>query len=420
MLNGLGEEKSIILMLNSPDCLVDGMAVLTGEHYFDATNKQVFGIMKSVYDEGKPVTMLTIAEQCRRIQGFNLARYMSATFATKGEMSYLCDQLEDIRQGRQAYRILQDGMENMKDSPTMPVIEKIQEQLFLVSAKDQRDEIVSGKEMAVRAIGHIDQRSDADRPTPLYTQYGKLNKMIGSFEQGDLVIISAPTGSGKSAFTQNIFKHLSVSAKIPGLYINTEMSEEQMSLRWAAMLSKNITHSQLRAGKKLEKEERENLLDGLDRLYTSKFACVTIPDLTIDRVASVVRRYKKSHDVQIVAVDYIGRMDTTNAKLREDQVLLNAAKRLKTLAQQCKVVMFMVAQVRKDGQLQSASYMENEADLHLRLEPMDEEEVNAMIAKLLPWNYRLYVAKGRNCQKGWSFMQFNGEKLTFYGEEAKT
>jgi replicative DNA helicase len=417
MLTGMVEDKVLVLMINSADCLADGLGQLTVDHFQDRLNKDVFCVLKRFNEAGREVSIITIAEDCRKLPGFDLMRFMNSTLSSKSEFAYLLGRLEDMRQGREVYKLLQDGIDRLQDEETAIVIDSLMEGLFRTGEKTLSEEIISGKELSTRALSHIDARVNRKKSgVGLYTQWPKLNRMIGAFEPGDLVIVSAPTGSGKSAFCQNIFKYLSVGVKVPGLYINSEMSEEQMSLRWAAMLSDGVTHSQLRAGE-LQSAEYDALITGMDRLYTSKFACVTIPDLSIDRVSSIVRRYKKSNGVQCVAVDYIGRMDTMNAKLREDQVLLNAAKRLKTLAQQTNVVMFMVAQVRKDGALQSASYMENEADLHLSLEPMSDEEAERMAANMKPWNYRLHIRKGRNCQKGWTFMKFQGEKLTFYGEE---
>lgn len=415
MLTGLVEDKAIVLMLNDADLLADGMGILNDFHFTDPVFRQVFAIMRRIYDEGKPVTPITIAEDCRAIHGFNLGKVMAATFASKSEFGFVCEQLEDIRQGKQVYGVLKESIEAIREEKTANVIDITIEKLFAVSEKVRVDEIVSGKELAGRAIAHVQNQIDKEKRIGIYTQWPKLNRMIGAFEPGDLVIVSAPTGCGKSAFCQNIFQHLSIAAQIPGLYINSEMSEKQMSLRWAAMLGM-VEHTKIRAGD-IKDDEYNRILDGLDRLYKSKFACVTIPDLSIDRVSSIVRRYKKTNNVQAVAVDYIGRMDTMNTKLREDQVLLNAAKRLKTLAQQTETVIFMVAQVRSDGRLQSASYMENEADLHLRIEPMADDEAEKMASQLKPWNYRVHISKGRNCQKGWTFFQFQGETLTFRGED---
>lgn len=412
------EAKTIVAMINFPDALDDGMARLTMEHFQDRTHKELFLIISKLYQANKPVSAVTVAPDALKISGFELKKIMDTVMVNKGEFNFLVDRLEDMRQGRIVFGLCETANTRLDNEPTNEVVDSLTESLYGVGLQIKQDEVISGQELALRALAHIDNRAKKGQSGAVYTQWPKLNRMVGGFEPGDLVIISAPTGAGKSAFTQNILSSLSVIQTIPSLYVNSEMSEEQMSLRWAAMLTKNpeLTHSKLRAGDLKEKDYKE-ITDAMDRLYNSKFACVTIPDLSIDRVSGVIRRYQKRNNVKAVAVDYIGRMDTMNAKLREDQVLLNAAKKLKTLAQQCKVIMFMVAQVKKDGSLQSASYMENEADLHLRIEPMGDAETEKMVAQLLPWNYRVHISKGRNCQKGWMFFRFVGEKLTFLGEE---
>lgn len=408
------ETKTIVAMLNNPDTLEEGMARLNERHFVSLQNRQVYGIMRRLYEDGKPVTPITIVSDANKIDGFRLTDILQNTFATSGEIGWLCDRLEDARQGNEVCKILEQAESDIREQKTVEVLDSVIEKMCVVGMKTEREEVLSAKELAVRALKHVSSRMDKGECNAIFTQWPKLNRMTGGFEPGDLVIISAPTGKGKSAFAQNIAASLSVVQTIPTLYINSEMSEEQMSLRWAAMLSR-ATHTKLRAGD-LSTEEYNSVTDALDRLYGSKFACVTVPDLQIDKVSSIVRRYQKKNGCKSVIVDYIGRMDTQDGKLREDQVLLNAAKRLKTLAQQTKTVMFMVAQVRADGRLQSATYMENEADLHLRLEPLSEEIVSQMAAKMEPWNYKVHISKGRNCQTGWTFFKFEGEKLTFIGE----
>lgn len=411
------ETKCIVGMLNDADTLSEGMSRLTEKH-FNGENRLIYGIMRRLYEEGKPVTPITIAPDCSKIPGFRLSRVMDSVLVTKGEIGYLCDRLEDARQGVLVATILEDASNRVRHEKTVEILDSVTQKLCDIGAKAENEEILSAKELAVRAMAHIENRKRKDTTRVIFTQWAKLNNMTGGFEPGDLVIISAPTGKGKSAFSQNIACSLAVRQTIPTLYINSEMSEEQMSLRWAAMLTADaeVTHSKLRAGD-INAQQQEAVSDGLNRLYGSRFASVTVPDLQMDKVSSIVRRYQKKHGVKAVIVDYIGRMDTADGKLREDQVLLNAAKRLKTLAQQTKTVMFMVAQVRSDGRLQSASYMENEADLHLRLEPLTEDVIDKLRGQMEPWNYKVHISKGRNCATGWMFFNFVGEKLTFIGSE---
>jgi len=407
------ETKCLVSMLNDPDILSEGMDLLTEQH-FTGQNKIVYGLMRKLWEDGKPATPVTIASDCLKLQGFRLSAIMQSTFVTSGEIGYLCERLEDARQGIEVGTILEQAAADIRSEKTADVLDRVSEKLFSVGMKQEREEILSAEELAIRALGHVGSRIDKKNTKVIYTGWPMLNRMAGGFEPGDLVIISAPTGKGKSAFAQNISCSLSVVQNIPCLYINSEMSEEQMSLRWAAMLTQDaeVTHSKIRAGD-ITEEQNGKITDGLSRLYQSRFACVTVPDLKMDKVSSIVRRYQKKYGVKAVVVDYIGRMDTQDGKLREDQVLLNAAKRLKTLAQQTKTVMFMVAQVRADGRLQSATYMENECDLHLRLEPLEDDLPDE---NLNLWNYKVHVSKGRNCQTGWAYFRFTGDKLTFTGE----
>ena len=89
--------------------------------------------------------------------------------------------------------------------------------------------------------------------------------------------------------------------------------------------------------------------------------------------------------------------------------------RLKTLAQELKIVVFLVLQLNKNGDLQLAKAVENELDLHLSIQPMDENEIRAELARLSTCNYKLNILKGRNAPRGWIPLRFDGPKLRFEG-----
>ena len=417
------EKKILVAMISNSDALTESMARLFEDHFAAQEHTKLFRLLRDMYAAGKLVSVITVAEECRMWPGFSLASIMDSTFVTRGEVDYLLTKLEDMRQGRVAEEVCRNVLSRLEREETAQVLSEATEKLFAVTlSSEQREQIVSGKELAVRALEHICRRRDAvgRNQRVIYTGFPKLNRVTGGFEEGDLVILSGPTGSGKSAFCQNIMASISVAQTIPSLYINSEMSEEQMGLRWGALLTPDplITHTKIRAGA-ITDEDQDKITDGIERLYRSQFSCLTIPDLRVDKVINILRRFAAKNKIRAAAIDYIGRMDMVSDPKndRKDwELLLSAARRLKTLAQELKIVVIMVAQVKKDGSLQQASYMENECDLHLRLEPMSDKEATERMAMLEPWNYRLQISKGRNCAKGFTYMQFVGEKLRFIGE----
>ena len=75
-------------------------------------------------------------------------------------------------------------------------------------------------------------------------------------------------------------------------------------------------------------------------------------------------------------VDYVGRLDTFDPQLKEHQVLKAVAKRLKTVAQELKLTVIMLAQLNDELKLAGAKAMRNEADLYAYLREMTPDEIN--------------------------------------------
>lgn len=95
----------------------------------------------------------------------------------------------------------------------------------------------------------------------------------------------------------------------------------------------------------------------------------------------------------MLVVDYIGRMDMTNAPSKEDwQILKSAAQKLKTLAQDLGIIVVMIAQLNERGKLAQSSYMSHEADLWINLTRIEEDNLN----KFYPFNMLLQLKKARN------------------------
>jgi replicative DNA helicase len=75
-----------------------------------------------------------------------------------------------------------------------------------------------------------------------------------------------------------------------------------------------------------------------------------------------------------VFIDYVQRLDTSDPREKEWQVLSRIAKQFKSLAQQAKVVVVLVAQLTDEGKLANSRAMAREADAVLFLEPMSDDD----------------------------------------------
>ena len=409
-------EKSIIAaMLQKESHLSKIITEVNPEDITQDGLRQLFFMISDMYNANKEVNARSVAVEYKdEIKKLNFGCSYSM-LATQLVMSGVDAMIRRVKEEKRIRDLLtlSDQIKAMTadDADSTLIYKAVETALMAATATGIERTYISPQKMSETCLDAICERMDKDkrREKVLYTSFKKLNGITGGFEKGDLIILSGETGTGKSAFAMNIAKDTGIAQKRPTLYLNSEMGADQMALRWSSHLA-SVSHTRLRNGE-IGDMEFQQVTGKLDKLFNSQMHTLTIPDLQISNVIAETRRAKKQHNIEIVIVDYIGRMDTTNSKNKEDwQVLKAAAQKLKTMAQEMGLVVIMIAQLNNDGKLAQSSYMSHEADLWINLKQVSEDDQQ----KLAPWNVILEIKKARNAasSKGLS-MRFNGDVLTY-------
>lgn len=413
----ISTEKYILgCMTDGVEYIAEVFAELSTDDFTQDEHKHIFELMRSMYQNDEPITQQTFYVKHSGILkelGVHWSR-LTDVFATMPGLKAAISKLKGATRARRLLE-LSDTIRNDLEGGEEPtyVIDKIQHVIMTQDASPGR-QYLSSKDMAVKCLEVVAERMDESTRTKkcIYTGLNRLNRVTGGFEAGDLIILSGGTGGGKSAFAANIARDIAIIQKLPCLYINSEMSHEQMALRWTALLG-GVKHSSLRSGT-IPQEQFTKLAAKLDNLHLGQLHTLTMPDLRIDSVISEIRRFKMQKDIRAAIVDYIGRMDYTDSKNKDDwQVLTGAARRLKTLAQEQEIIIIMLAQLNASGRLAQASYMSHEADLWLNLRKPSDDEIKEFRHNSEPWNMILQINKARNASTGILPVYFFGELLRF-------
>lgn len=408
------------------DWLVDVLQAVTVEDFTRNETRAVFSVIGEMYANREKVTLETVTLHGKELNdaGYIKGRDMTLTqiignapaphdfpgyIATLKEMTM---RRHILRASQTAAAMIQKGEMSEK------AFAELERVVMEKTATGMTREMLAPSDMGDAIDAAIDERMDKEaiKKAVIYTEFGSLNKRCGGFEKGDLVILSAESGAGKSAFSMNLANGIACFMKRPCLYLNSEMQTKQIALRWAAHLS-GVSHSALRNGS-ATKEEAEKAKEAGDIMRRSALWTLNMPDMQIASVIAEVRRAKAKQNIEIAFVDYIGRMDTMNLKDAKDwQIMKSAAQRLKTLAVELQITVVMIAQLTSDGgRLAQSSYMSHEADLWLNIGKLSEDDLQ----KYYPWNYVLTFRKARNVENGQKvWLYFDGDTLTFTDQESK-
>ena len=417
------ERKLLAAMMQEKEWLFDIVSAISSKDFSSPSHAALFNILKAMADNGEDVNPQSVAiihkDDIKGLRFDSTFSKLATELVLKPDIAPLIQRAKENTEIRNLLTMSDQVRESAERGKRSSEIYDIVEQAVINRTSDKDGRVyITPENMAVAGADAMFARCDeaTRKKNVLYSRFKKLNYITGGFDKGDLIILSAESGAGKSAFAMNISRDIGISQKRPLLYLNSEMSTEQMALRWDSYLG-HVSHNRLRMGT-VSDNEQKLVMQANECLYKSKLYTVNIPDLQIANVLAEVRRSKERYGIEMAIVDYIGRMDTMNDKdAKEWQVLLNAARQLKTMAQELKIVVVMVAQLTSDGgRLAQGSYMKHEADLWLNIKRFTDDEA----ANHRPWNCCLEFRKARNAEVGKKLlMTFYGDMLTFTDDEGE-
>jgi len=407
------EKRVLSAMMNSEECCIEALNDLINEHFYLPKHQFIFDMICSLYKNGVHASYFELIKEARRhsvFQGtndFEELKEIAEFFIGEGNIDYWIKVLKDLYRLRNFQRFLQKNLHKVQKTNDA--------QQLLMDAEDELTNLVSlemdetgdtPEELATYGLEEIERRRKRYLEAKakgvvnldgLDTGYQMLNNCCLGYKGGDLVILGARTGHGKTAWSMNLAATVAVLAKQPEpiLYLNTEMSKQQIALRWASLLS-TVEQQRIRHGNISEKEFL-NISHGYNQLYNSKFYSVAVPKLTPEKCISIARKYKVQKDIKLLVVDYVGRMEKLSDNIQEFQMLEMIMRSLKTLAQTLEIAVVALVQLNNDGSLQGAKRMKNEADLMLKLEPISFEEANenSELQDLVA-NYWIRIDKNRD------------------------
>lgn len=263
-----------------------------------------------------------------------------------------------------------------------------------VSLPTAADDLVkSPGEWLEGGFKEIESRRQGGKPRWFDLGLSDLSRAL-ALEPGHLAILAAETGKGKTALALNIAARLGVDQGIPVLYVNTEMSWEELAFRLYAIMA-GVNLFNLRAGQSSDLEMRR-----IERARRSKqagnalYITDALPWASAGDVSSLAREYAVTVGLKVLVVDYVQRLETTG----EDEqwlALLTAAKEFKSLAQELGILVILVAQLNDRQQLAGSKGMLREADAAVLLEELEPQE---RVGKNI--THRLRVIKSRHTAGG--------------------
>ena len=182
----------------------------------------------------------------------------------------------------------------------------------------------------------------------VYTDVDKLDQWTGGFREGELVVLTAETGTGKSLFAAQIRARACRDGYL-ALFCSGELSRTHLASRELAAES-GVMPLKMRRDDLLKEEDFEALVTAAS--HQCKKCRILDGELSLPRIRRAARKMKARAGLDLLILDYDELIEAEGkTEFEQQRVIARAAK---SLAIELKCAVILISQLRKTTQGEDA------------------------------------------------------------------
>gem|GEM_PF-1247920 len=365
---------------------------LTAESFGESRHRKIFTAFKALREAGEPVELMLVARWLKE-QGIldqaGGAVYLAELLdnvVTAANVSFYVRKVEEYSQRRKLEQIGKNIIQRVRRVEDL-------DDLFSETLSDIQtlSEGSSEKQIFYTLVPLADRLEAFTKmagKNRLATGYSNFDGVIrGGPAPGEVTVLIAQSGVGKSAFMLNWGMNACVSGKYIIIF-SIEMQGERIFERMVQIAREHYTYN-VESGFHHHSGYREETIKELTEKGVDRLLVCDLPSLSIRQVEHYTRLARSKYgEIGGIFIDYVGLMTADGAKSEYDRIT-HIADGAKRAAKRLNVPIVILSQINRtsasNGELEkysakSSGAVEANADLMLGLQKNDRGE---LILKLL-------------------------------------
>ena len=350
-------EQSVVgAMLMDRDAITTSSEIISGNDFYQSAYGVIFDSMVELYNEGKPVDLITLQERLREkdvpeeIASLEFVRDLMTMVTTSANVKYYAQIVADKSVMRRLIRLNEEIANTCYagKEPLETVLEKTEKSMFELLQKRNTGEFVPIKQVVLNALERIEKASKSKGTvTGIPTGFIDLDYKLSGLQPSDLVLVAARPSMGKTAFVLNIAQYIAFKKDRGVAIFSLEMSKEQLVNRLFSLESQ-VDAQAIRTGN-MKDSDWEKLIEGAGIIGRSRLIIDDTPGISISELRSKCRKYKLEHELDVVIIDYLQLMTGSVGKSQESrqQEISEISRSLKGLARELNVPVVALSQLSR-------------------------------------------------------------------------
>lgn len=427
----LEAEQSVLgAMLMSKDAVADVVEVIRSTDFYRPSHETIFDAIVSLFSRGEPADPITVAGelgkqgQLQKVGGPVYLHDLLATVSIAANAIYYASLVREKAVLRRlvnaSIRIAQLGYQGQGDVDD--IVDEAQQTLYEVTDKRASEDYQSLGQLLEPTFDQLEEiQASSDALSGVPTGFVELDRLTNGLQAGQMIIVAARPGVGKSTFALDICRAAAIHHDLTTAFFSLEMSRTEIVMK-VLSAEASVHLGRLRGSGRMDESDWQRVTDKGVMLSSKKFFVDDSPNLTMMEIRAKARRLKQRENLQLLVVDYLQLM-SSGKKVESRQLEVSEfSRQIKLIAKELEIPVIALSQLsrnteqRKDGvpqlaDLRESGSLEQDADIVIMLHrpelytqnPTDEERGQAFF----------HVLKHRNGETGRIDALFQGHYSRF-------
>lgn len=414
---------------------------LSADCFYKNRNKLIYYAICQLYDSQSPTSLPAVVQELtnkKKLDEAGGAEYVAdvaASVGTSMNIEYHVKEAIEYSVRRKAIITAQMMAKDAADT-TKRVYEVIgvhQEKLFGLLSDNVHTGFVSVSETLPKVFDEMDEIAKRNGAiVGIRTGFNSIDSVLGGLENGELVIVAARPGVGKTSMLMNIATFLGDLNMTCGLF-SLEMTRAELVKRMISSVA-NVDSSRIRGGL-LTREEWDIVNPAVNRCSKMSIYIDETSRIRTSEMRAKATRLVKEKGAKLILVDYLQLMRMAERVENRTQEVGQVAQELKAIAKDLNVPVIAAAQLRRIDEmtgrqsrrptlqdLRESGEIEQVADKVLMLHQPELEIIKQRVmiegASMPDLKTEVIIAKNRNGRVTTVLLNYHPQTTTFFDYKA--
>ena len=351
----LEAEQSVLGgMLLSKDAIADVVETLRPQDFYKPAHETIYDSVLDLYGRGEPADPVTVAAELTkrgelaRIGGAPYLHTLIASVPTAANAGYYARIVREraiLRRLVEAgTRIVQLGYTESGDVDS--AVDRAQAEIYHVTDNRTSEDYLPLSQIMEGTLDELEAISTRGGTLAgVPTGFSDLDALTNGLHPGQLVVIAARPGLGKSTVALDFARAASIKHGLSSVFFSLEMTRNEITMRLLSAEARVPLHH-MRTGS-MSDDDWNKLARKMSEVASAPLFIDDSPNMNMMEIRAKCRRLKQRHDLRLVVVDYLQLMSSGRRVESRQQEVAEFSRSLKLLAKELEVPVVALSQLNR-------------------------------------------------------------------------